>query len=288
MAYGSPRNASEIKRYLTSVMGGSEPNAVVVRDFANRYLAIGGISPLIGITESQANGLRMLIDPNAANTRVYFGMRHSEPYISGAVERAAIDGVETLKCIAMAPHYSVTSTEAYFDVVNKAIGSGKTTPSFVRSWHLNANLVSFWAQSVKQASKGLEDPFVIFSAHSLQEEAERESPYRAQLNETAEAIANEAGIADWTLAFQSRGARGDGWYGPTVEEAVRGSGRNGPFVIAPIGFVSDNLEILYDIDIKYMGWAKERGMEMRRARMPNDSELLIRALADLVRGENTG
>lgn len=284
MAYGTPRTAEDTERYYTDIRGGAKPSADQMARLLERYEAIGGASPLYRITECQAEKLQAVLDERGANTKVYFGMKHSDPSIRTAIAAASRDGITDLVCIALAPHYSIIGIGAYINMVKEANASlgNKINISFIESWHLNGNLIRFWSESIRAAGGGTGDTLVVFSAHSLPESVEDKGPYKKQLLETATAVASEAGAGHWVLAFQSQSDRGGKWYGPKINEAILSERKAGEtVVVAPIGFVSDNLELLYDIDIECMKWAHENGIRMARAKAPNDSDEIILALESL-------
>ena len=214
-------------------------------------------------------------------------MKHSKPLIKDVVARMSGDGVVKAVCIALAPHYSITGIGSYISRVEDANASLARAMDvrFVKSWHLDSMLTEFWAGSIAKASEGIENPFVVFSAHSLPEEVEEKGPYRKQLLETAAEVAKKAYVNHWGLSFQSQSGRGEKWYGPTIMEMIEWEARSGEaVVVAPVGFVSDNLEILYDLDIELKTWASERNIRLSRAGMPNSSDALIDALSASVNG----
>ncbi len=285
MAYGTPSSTKDVADYYTDILGGTKPTEEQMRFLIKRYEAIGGASPLYRITEKQAKRLQEAIDKESHGIKVYFGMKHSKPSIKEAVVKSAEDGIKELVCIALAPHYSITGIGGYESRVNDAAAlvSNKIDITFVREWHMSPNLIGLWSKNIAEISKNMKDPFVVFSAHSLPEKIEDNGPYKEQLLEMAAKIAETAEIEKYGLAFQSQSGRGEKWYGPTIPELIEQNRKNGnSFIIAPIGFVSDNLEILYDIDISYKKWAMEKGVELERAKMPNDSKMLIGALKDIV------
>ncbi len=209
-------------------------------------------------------------------------MKHSGPSIDETVARAADEGVDELLCIALAPHYSITGTGSYMERVdgaNEKLGR-PIGVKIVESWHTSSNLVESWRRSISAVDAW--NPFLIFSAHSLPAETEDRGPYKSQLLDTAMLVASAAGVRHWGLAFQSQG-RHTGWYGPTISELVEQERRRDEqVVVAPIGFVADNLEILYDLDIELKERMEGADISFRRAAMPNASGPLVDALREAV------
>ncbi len=286
MAYGTPSSMENVAEYYTDIRGGAKPTEEQIQVLVKRYEAIGGASPLYRITEDQAKKLQEVLDKENSDVRVYFGMKHSKPFIKEVVVKSAMDGIKELVCIALAPHYSITGIGGYESRVNEASApmSSKINIKFVKEWHTNPNLISLWSKNITEISKSMKKPFVVFSAHSLPEKIEDKGPYKKQLFETAAKIAETARIENYGLAFQSQSGRGEKWYGPTIPELIeQNRDKSNSFIIAPIGFVSDNLEILYDLDISCKNWAVEKNIVLERAKMPNTSKLLIAALKDVLK-----
>lgn len=284
-AYGTPSTMDDIERFYTDIRRGVKPSREQLEGLKARYAAIGGPSPLNSITLRQVDKLQRALDSEGKEMRVYSGMKHSRPSLGDTVRRMYDDGIAEALCIVLAPHHSITGTELYVNGVKEANNMlrGSIDIGFVRSWHMQSELIAFWSRSIAEAGKNAKDALVVFSAHSLPAKTEDKGTYRKQLMETSAAVAKASGLSHWVLAFQSRSGNADDWYGPTITEAVSSQREPGEDVIvAPIGFVSDNLEILYDIDIECMGWANSNGITLSRARLPNDSGYLTNALMGLV------
>ncbi len=287
MAYGGPTSLDQVETYYTHIRGGRKPSPEQLEDLMSRYRAIGGASPLLGITQRQASGLEDSLRRSGKDVRVYAGMKHSPPFIGEMMEKAASDGVRELLCIALAPHYSSISIGGYqksVDEAAKATG-GRMQVTFVKSWHTSQRLVSMWAARVISASASAgPDATLVFSAHSLPERIVRGGdPYKDQLLETSRLIAEKADWRDWSFTFQSQSKTGEPWLGPDILDHLQrlyDEGRRS-FISAPVGFVSDHLEILYDIDVECREWADGTGARFVRCESPNDSEEMIGALREV-------
>jgi protoporphyrin/coproporphyrin ferrochelatase len=286
MAYGGPSSLGQVEAYYTHIRGGRRPSSEQLEELQSRYRAIGGASPLLSITQRQAAGLEIALQ-NRGGARVYAGMKHSPPFVADVMARASSEGVDELLCIALAPHYSSISIGGYAKAVEEA-NQKLSVPmriSFVKSWHKNQRMVAMWARRVKEAGK-LAGPgaSLVFSAHSLPERIIREGdPYKEQLLETSKLVADAAEWEDWSFTFQSQSKTGEPWLGPDILDhlqSLHGLGKR-RFISAPIGFVSDHLEVLYDIDIEAQGWAREHGATLVRCESPNDSDEMIAALAEI-------
>lgn len=284
MAYGTPRTLGDVEPYYTDIRGGRKPSPSELANLVGRYEAIGGTSPLIQITERQRDKLQARLRRAGSETRVFAAMKHSPPFIKDVLAQAADAGVDEILALVLAPHYSKMSTGTYMlalDLANAALPN-KVKLSYVWSWHTNPLLIQAWARRIERARLGLrEGHSLIFSAHSLPEKILAQGdPYRSQLLETSELIAAEAGYKEWSFSFQSASHTGEPWMGPDILDHLQSQFQSGrrEFLIAPIGFVSDHLEILYDIDVECRQWAKDRGATLVRCESLNDSEDLIECL----------
>ncbi len=295
MAYGTPNSLEEVEPYYIDIRGGRKPTPELLAELKSRYQRIGGRTPLTDITRAQASALQEQL---GNNYRVYVGMKHWYPYLAEAVDAMMRDGMRQVIAIAMAPHYSKFSIEGYIERVNDAIQK-KNAPldvTFVRSWNVQPVFLRSVAERMEQARQkfgvGWSDIQVVFSAHSLPERIMASGdPYPQQLHETAEAVAALLNLPRWRFSFQSAGRTGEKWLGPDILEMLKeiaaeaASGEPRRVLIAPIGFVADHLEVLYDIDVQCAELARKLGLDMRRTESPNASPTFIAALAEIVKAE---
>ena len=276
MAYGTPRNVDEVEAFYTDIRGGRAPTPELLANLRGRYEAVGGSTPLLDISRRQAEALEAALGPDF---RVSLGMRHWQPYIRDAVAAMSEAGIRRAVALALAPHYSALSVGAYMQAAEDA--GGEIAFQQVRSWHLQPAYLEAVADRVRAASAGYEPEVVVFTAHSLPKRIlESGDPYPDQLRETAEALASRLALRRWRLSYQSAGATGDAWLGPDILETIDQLAGDGVrrLLVAPIGFISDHLEILYDLDVQARQRAASRGLELRRTESLNDTPKLIRAL----------
>ena len=286
LAHGSPDTPDDVPEFLRNVTGGRELPPAVVEEVKRRYEFIGR-SPLTAITLKQAHAVAELLA-----IPVYVGMRNWRPYISEVAARMAADGVTRAVVICLAPQNSQTSVGLY----RKALEESRPLFEFefVESWHDHPLLVRAFSEKLRSgweracAEAGCRVP-VIFTAHSVPERTIRDGdPYQEQAKETGMLVAMDVGsltMDDWAFAFQSQGASGGAWLGPTVEETIldlKAKGHLGVFV-QPIGFLCDHVEVLYDIDVAFAAFASNQGMRLWRAESLNDSPTLVSAIADVAR-----
>jgi ferrochelatase len=290
MAYGGPDSLDDIPAYLLDVRSGRETPQHLIDEITDRYSQIGGSSPLLGITQSAAKKLSERL-----GMPVYVGMRHWKPYIKDVVARMIGDGMRQIVAICMAPHYSFMSIGAYRKHLEEALALHDVPieVDFVESWGTQPDYLRGLSEHVRAALERFPEERrsavkVIFTAHSLPAFIlERGDPYEVQLRETAHLLADLLGLPDdrWTFCFQSAAQTNMPWLGPPVEEVVPELAAAGErdLLIAPIGFIADHVEVLYDLDIGVQAIAREAGVRVERPEMLNDGDALVDALASLAR-----
>ena len=287
LAHGAPDKLEDIPEFLLNVRGGRPLPEPAVKEIVHRYSLIGGGSPLLRLTTLQAEALAKLIAHP-----VYVGMRNWKPFIPEAVRRLSDDGVERVVAVCLAPQNSRTSIGLYRKYLMDAVEQVRPglAVDFVESWHDHPGLIEAFreraAAALLAARQETGGPVpVIFTAHSVPERTIAEGdPYERQVRETAALVARAAGLTEYRLAFQSQGMTAEKWIGPTVEsqidELAQAGGKN--VLLVPVGFVSDHVEILYDIDVLFRDYGKARGVAVRRSESLNDSPKFAAALASLV------
>ncbi len=284
MAYGGPGSLDEVEPYLRDVRGGRPTAPELVAEIKSRYARIGGRSPIRERTDAQAQALGHVLGPAWP---VYVGMRHWHPFIQETVERIVADGHTRVVAIALAPHYSALSVGAYEQKL-LAAAQGRLELALVRSWGDHPKFLEAVAERVKQALQRFPSPKavqILFTAHSLpQRILAAGDPYPDELQASAAAVAKLAGVDEWRFAYQSVGATPEPWLGPDAGAVITElAATRQNFLIVPIGFVSDHVEVLYDVDVAYRGLAERLGVRLERTDSLNDDPLLVAALADLAR-----
>jgi protoporphyrin/coproporphyrin ferrochelatase len=275
MAYGSPERPEDIRPYLEDIREGRPVSDEAVAELTERYRRIGGRSPLGEITERQRAALEREL-----GVPVFVGMKHWRPRIADAVEQALATGAETIVGLVLAPHYSRLSVEGYRERLDRAL-AGRAELRFIERWGTHEPYLDVLADRVR----GRDDHHVVFTAHSLPARILAEGdPYREELLETSRLIADRAELASWSFAFQSASPTGEPWLGPDILDELDAlhERRIERVLVCPIGFVSDHLEILWDIDVEARERAAELGLELDRIESLNDDPAFIRGLADLV------
>ena len=297
MAYGTPETLEDVGPYFTHIRGGRPPSAEAIEHLRERYERVGGGTPLRAITETVRDRLEHALAADGLPRRVYFGMKHWHPYIAEVVRQMANDGVTNVTAIVLAPHYSRMSIGSYrktVDETNAELGSPLSV-TFVESWHRRPEFVEMMSQLVVEglAKFGSQSDKVlaVFTAHSLPVRIrEWKDPYEIELMTSAAAVAERLEMDDWRFAWQSAGGTTEPWLGPDILEyleTLKGEGVTHVLQI-PIGFVSDHLEVLYDIDLEAKRKAAELGITLERTPLPNATPAMIRTLLAIVRDPTLG
>jgi ferrochelatase len=277
MAYGSPERLSDVPAYYSDIRGGRPIAPEHLADLVERYrrLGIEDSSPLNAITEQTRAALEAELD-----LPVFTGMKHWTPRIADAAEAALAAGAEEIVGLVLAPHYSALSVAGYRDQLERAL-DGRGELCFVESWHDEPGFVGLLAERVRGT-----DAHVVFTAHSLPERIlAAGDPYRDQLLETSRLVAEAAGLTEWSFSFQSESPTGEPWLGPDILDHLDSLRRQGVehVLVCPVGFVSDHLEIRWDLDVEAREKAAELGLRLERIEMPNADPQFVRTLAGIVR-----
>jgi protoporphyrin/coproporphyrin ferrochelatase len=286
MAYGSPDRLADVPAYYADIRGGRAIRPELLDDLVARYRALGiddsdGPSPLNAVTEQTRAALE-----ESLGIRVLTGMRHWDPRIASAVEAAIELGHDTLVGLVLAPHWSSLSIAKYEQLFADAVG-GRVETRFVREWGAEPGFVELLAQRIHDAL-GEQEAHVIFTAHSLPTRILASGDtYVDALRETSRLVADRAAIREWSFSFQSQSPTGEAWLGPDILDHLDGLAAQGvrDVLACPVGFVSDHLEIRWDLDVEAARRANALGLRFSRVEMPNADPALIQVLAGIVRRE---
>jgi ferrochelatase len=283
LAHGAPERVEDVEAYLSYVRGGRPLAPYMIAEIQQRYAEIGGASPLLKWTRRQAQALEAELARRGHGVPVYFGMRNWHPFIREVMDRIKADGIERMVALCLAPQYSKLSVGFYFRRTQEAKREAGVEVEIVwtKSFHKHPVLIEAFAEKLRPVVDGRK---VLFTAHSLPEKIlDSADPYDAEAKATARAVADRVPIPDWDFAYQSQGMTDDKWLGPSVESCIDGYAQQGvnEIVLAPVGFVCDHVEILYDVDLVFRRYAEARGIRLVRPESLNDSPKLIEALADV-------
>lgn len=305
LAHGTPETVDQIPEYLRNVVSGRPLPEQVIEEIKHRYTLIGR-SPLTEITLEQGRMVEAELAMEGIDAQVYVGMRNWKPYIPDVVRKMRADGVEEAAVICLAPQNSRTSVGLYKRAVQAEAGTLKI--DFTESWAKEPSLAEAFAERLRAAQERMRSETgaivpVLFTAHSVPTRTvqapaqeghggprmwpgEGADPYAEDARATAELVAARVPeIPKWWFAFQSQGASGGPWIGPTVEETLTSISAEGvkTLLLQPIGFLCDHVEILYDVDIAFKRYAAGLGIRLERPESLNTSLNLARAIAGLAK-----
>ncbi len=285
MTYGAPQGEADLPRYLAAVRGGMEAPEELVAEMARRYRVIGG-SPLIERTREQAAAVeRELGDGYVAAA----GMRFSPPTIEDAVRDVVARGAARVVGVVLSPQWSPALMGGYVRELERAGAAAGVPVAHAEDWHRVEAFVAAIAERVREGLRDAPDAVVMLTAHSLPRRVfESEPGYIAQLRETGELVAARAGLAAgrWRWAYQSAGHTQEEWLRPDLVELFPDLAASGvrTVLVAPVQFLSDHLEVLYDLDVAAAEQARAAGLVYRRTAMPNAGPAIVTALAHVARG----
>jgi ferrochelatase len=301
MTYGSPPTLDDVPGYLRNVYGGREPSDEVVAEFKRRYALIGG-SPLLRVTQEQATALEAELNrrhPDGPTFAVTAGMRFFAPYIADVVPAVA-EGADALVGVIMSPQYSPILMRGYIATLREAaarLGRDDLKLAITEDWHMQPEFLQAVADRVREALNRLParqraTTPVLLSAHSMPLRVVADEPdYIDNLKQTAAAIAERAGVGpeQWMFCYQSAGHTPEPWLKPDFADLMPQLKANGAsdVLIAPVQFLADHLEILYDIEVGAREQAEEHGITFHRTQSLNAMPLFIEALAAVVEDTRT-
>jgi protoporphyrin/coproporphyrin ferrochelatase len=293
IAFGGPASREEIRPFLARVLKGIPIPPQRVEEVVHHYEAVGGKSPLNEITQRQAQALETLLRQHGIPLRVYVGMRNSMPFFAETLKQMADEGVRKVLGFILSSHKTEASWERYQKNIADAraeLGGNVPQVDYCGGWHDHPLFIQSWAERIRNRFAELPEEKqgatpLIFTAHSLPTPMAARSPYVADVQTTARLIAAELRHERWSLAYQSRsGKPSDPWLEPDVNEMIRKLAHKDAtdVIVAPIGFVCDHVEVLYDLDIETKNNAAACGVHLLRASCPNDHSTFIEMMANVI------
>jgi len=296
IGFGGPNGQEDVRPFLDNVLRGRSVPPSRVEEVARHYESFGGVSPITKLTERQADGLRQRLERDGSPMPVYVGMRNWHPLLPDTLREMAHAGIKRAVGFILAPHRSYSSCEQYRRNVATARHQIQSEGLdvevvYVGDWHTHGGFIGACAAKIEQARQDLPEGLrdharLVFTAHSIPRTMAEDSPYHAQLLQSARLIASRLSVKNWALVFQSRsGSPHDAWLEPDICDYLRDEKRYGldALVIFPLGFVTDHVEVLYDLDHEAAGVCVELGITMRRAAAVNDDPRFLDLMVDVVR-----
>ncbi len=295
ISFGGPQGPDDIRPFLANVLRGRRVAPERVEEVAHHYELFGGVSPITELTQHQASGLAARLAAAGHPLPVYIGMRNWHPFLADTFRAMSADGIRRVVGFIAAAQHSYSSCEQYRENVVAARAELRASGddidvTYVGSWFDHPLFIAANAAHVREALQRLPDDQraaarLVCTAHSVPLPMAERSRYREQLNETARLVAEQAGVREWTLVYQSRSGRPqDPWLEPDVCDYLRQERQRGlkAAVVAPIGFVCDHIEVLYDLDTEAAQVCRDIGLPMVRAEAVNDDPLFLDMMADVV------
>jgi len=293
LAFGGPNSPQEIRPFLHRVLQGVPVLPTRIEEVARHYEAVGGRSPLTELTFKQARALENELRKRGQALPVYVGLRHSQPFIREALGQMVANGVKHALGFILSAHRTEASWDRYQNSVAAAqreLGGNYPKIDYCPGWHSQPLFIQAWAEligmelgKISPARRG--SATLVFTAHSVPAAMAAGSPYVAEIHETARLIAAQLRHDRWSVAYQSRsGNPREPWLEPDILSVIRVVKDQGAeeAVIAPIGFVCDHVEVLYDLDVEARKGAEEAGLGFHRTRCVNDHPLFVRMMADVI------
>lgn len=292
MAHGAPESVDDIPEYLRNIRGGRESDPETIQIIRDRYEKIGGKSPLREITQELCARLESFLNQQGSQFKVYCGMRNWSPYIGDEVKRMKEDGVKKVVALCLAPQFSTWSTRLYFNAFKEALkncDAENLDVRYIGSWADHPLLIDAFEERYRTAFEKLgpnaeESVHTIFTAHSIPSESIKSGdPYSEEFGKTVAKLVERVQPRHWYKAYQSQGMIPVPWLGPTVESVLDKIAKQGSktVLMVPVGFVCDHVEILYDIDIEFNKYARERKLSLHRIESLNLSPKFVEALASV-------
>ena len=292
MAYGTPYKESDIEPYYTDIRRGKKPTEEELQDLKDRYEFIGGLSPLAGTTDRQAEALLEALnkEQDDVNFKLYLGLKHISPYIEEAVEQMHNDGIKEAVTVVLAPYDSSFSVGSYDQRAQEKADEYGIQLTHIKHYYQQPKFIKYWTEKINETLEQIpnqehDETVLVVSAHSLPKGLiERNNdPYPHELHETAEILKQESNIIHVAEGWQSEGNTGTPWLGPDVQDLTRDLYKEHQFkhfIYTPVGFVCEHLEVLYDNDYECKVVCDDIGVNYYRPEMPNTHPLFIGAIVD--------
>ncbi|MFQ5735617.1 MAG: ferrochelatase [Thermodesulfobacteriota bacterium] len=291
LAFGGADSLESVEPFVKNIMKGRGASPELVQKAVERYRLIGGKSPLLDITQAQAEAIKKILASQGLEYEAYVGMRYWHPFIKDTLAKMKADGIDEAVGVIMAPFTSRVATGGYETDIEqwKRSPEGGTPAVFIaKNWHISDLFIEAVIGNVNAELEKFEDKddvLVIFSSHSLPWVSLEGDPYEMLVNQTVDEIVKRMCPPHYKVAYQSKGSGPREWLGPSTEEVIKAAakeGRKGVLVV-PLGFVADHVETLYDIDILFKGIAESSGLEFRRSASLNTNPKLMELMAELIR-----
>lgn len=290
VSFGGPEGPDDVVPFLRNVLRGRDVPEERVAEVARQYERFGGVSPLNGHNRALVAAIEEELASHGPALPVYWGNRNWPPMLADTVARMAADGVEAALAFVTSAYAGYSSCRQYLEDIEaarSAVGPGAPVIDKLRLYFDHPGFVEPLADHLRAArDEAGRDAPVLFTAHSVPVSMAAASAYEEQLRTTAGLVADRSGapLPDWQLVFQSRsGPPAVPWLGPDVRDALAAlAPGHTTVVVAPIGFTSDHMEVLFDLDTQAAETARSLGMRMVRAGTPGSDPRFVTMIRQLV------
>lgn len=297
MAFGGPEGPADVRPFMENVVRGKSVRRERIEQVVKGYELFGGVSPLPAVTRRQARGLGQRLRAGGVDVPIYVGMRYWHPFVADTLAEMAQAGVGRAIGFIAAAHHSHASCSQYKETVRDARrslreqGRPDVEITYVDSWYEHPDFIRAHADHIREALGDLPAALrdrarIVFTAHSIPQAMADACCYRQQLRASCLRVIEHLGLHNWALVYQSRSGRAqDEWLEPDVCDYLKAEHARGlqAAVLAPIGFVIDHIEVLYDLDRRALGLCQELGLPAVRASTLNDDPIFLDMMTDLVR-----
>jgi protoporphyrin/coproporphyrin ferrochelatase len=296
VSFGGPEGMDDVIPFLENVLRGRNVPRERMLQVARHYEMFGGVSPINQQNRNLIAALRKELDRNGPRLPIYWGNRNWHPLLPDTLAQMTQDGIKNALAFVTSAYSSYSSCRQYRQNISDAqaaVGPEAPRVEKLRVFYNHPLFIEANVEQIRAALVQLEDVNLVFTAHSIPESMAVNCDYAAQLAEAAGVIAHALGIKSWQLVYQSRsGSPSQPWLGPDITDHLRTLHREGVrnVVVAPIGFVSDHMEVVYDLDVEARKVADELGMKMVRAATAGTHPAFVRMIRELMleRVENRG
>ena len=293
VSFGGPEGMDDVIPFLENVLRGRNVPRERMLQVAKHYELFGGVSPINEQNRQLIAALRNKLEASGPNLPIYFGNRNWHPLLADMLRKMRVDGIQNALAFVTSAYSSYSSCRQYLENIAEARNNaGNDAPRVekIRAFYnhplfIEANVENVRAALQKIPAARRTGAYLIFTAHSIPMSMAKYCDYEAQLGETSRLVADAIGIEQWRLVFQSRsGSPAQPWLGPDVCDYLRELPAAGTtdVVLAPIGFVSDHMEIIYDLDTEAMALCRELGLNMVRAATAGTHPLFIEMVRELI------
>jgi ferrochelatase len=288
VSFGGPEGMDDVMPFLENVLRGRNVPRERMLSVGRHYEMFGGVSPINQQNRNLIAALEKELERNGPRLPIYWGNRNWHPMLVDTVRQMAEDGIQNALAFVTSAYSSYSSCRQYLENISDAqmqVGPRAPRIEKLRPFYNHPLFIKANVDHVRAALEQVGDAHLVFTAHSIPESMAANCDYAMQLAETGGVIARELNVENWQLAYQSRsGSPMQPWLGPDILEHLKtlsGAGVK-EVVVAPIGFVSDHMEIVYDLDFEAQNVARESGMKLVRAATAGTHPSFVKMIRELM------